>query len=235
MDKRGDAETHTYKQELEKEKADSKEYQEYVDENGARYRVPYHMVKEIIFTGIKKEDLIDTEHSARLQYRLMLKDSILFAKVEFVARKIRVTYNPDTSDNRKEKISLQQLVDFLAKEGVHVDAQQAQQRDVDYYNEIYKYQYSPPSVREHPPYGYTLEEWRNGMKAEYETHKSEYDKAKLDKYHAFQNEYAQEHPELAAELGIKIETKKEDDSLLGRALKKKKEEKDEKGFWFHGV
>ncbi len=234
MDRRENADTHTYQKELEKERAETKEYNEYVDENGAKYRVPYHMVREVTFTGLKKEELIDTEHSARLQYRFMLMDSILFAKVEFVARKIKLTYNPETADNRKEKMSLQQIIEFLAKQGVHVDQQQMQQRDVDYYNEIYKYQYNPPSIREHPPYGYTLEEWRK-MKAEYEAKKAEYEHGKLEKFHAFQNEYLREHPELAEELGIKIEPEKEEKGLIGKVLKKKKEKKDEKGFWFHGV
>ncbi|MDE1873719.1 MAG: hypothetical protein KGI04_01195 [Candidatus Micrarchaeota archaeon] len=240
MDKRGDAEIHTYQQELAKEKADTKSYDEYVEENGKRFYVPYHTVREVIFSGVSKEDLRDTEHAARLQYRLMLKDSILFAKVEFVARRIKITFNPEGADNRKEKMSLQQLIEFLAKEGVNVDQKQMQQRDVDYYNEIYKYQYNPPSIREHPPYGYTLEEWRNGMKAEYETHKQQYDKAKLDKFHTFQKSYVLEHPELAEELGIDINAIKEEEekkvSLIDKVLKKDKaKKKDEKGFWFHGV
>jgi hypothetical protein len=238
VDKRGDAETYTYAQELEKEKADTKDYQEYVEENGKKFYVPYHTVREVIFSGIKKEELIDTEHAARLQYRLMLKDSILFAKVEFVARRIKVTYNPDDANNRKEKISLQQLIELLAKEGVHVDEKQMQQRDVDYYNEIYKYQFNPPSIREHPPYGYTLEEWRNGMKAEYESRKEVYDKAKLEKFREFQEGYLLQHPELAKELGVDIgaiqEKEKKRTPLLGKLVKKKKET-GEKGFWFHGI
>lgn len=237
MDRRDNVDSsNTYAKELEKERAEGREYDEYITEGGAKYRVPYRTVREVIFTSVEKEgEMRDTEHAARLQYRLMLQDAILFAKVEFVARKIKITYNPDNADNRKAKMSLQQISEFLAKEGVHVDISTAQQRDVDYYNEIYKYQYNPPSIREHPPYGYTLEEWRKGMKAEYESKKDEYEQAKKEKFHNFQDEYVREHPELAAELGIKIEPKKEDKSLIGRVLKKNKKSKDEKGFWFHGV
>ena len=236
MDRREDADTYTYQKELEKERAETKEYNEYVEENGLKYRVPFHTVRQIVFTDVKKEELIDTEHAARLQYRLMLQEAVLFAKVEFVARKISITYNPTGADNRKAQMSRQDVVDFLAKQGVHVgtNPESVSERDVDYYNEHYKYHYNPPSIREHPPYGYTLDEWRNGMKAEYETHKAAYDKAKLDKYHEFQNNYLREHPELAAEMGVKVQEPKEEKGILGKILKKKAK-KDEKGFWFHGV
>ncbi len=234
MDRREDSESYTYQKELEEERKQGKvEYNDYVEENGAKFRVPYKMVKEVTFNNIKKEEMIDTEHAARLQYRLMLQEPVLFAKVEFVARKIHVTYNPDDAVNRKMKWSLQQVVDFLAGQGVHIDPREMEQHDVDYYKKHYSYHYNPDTIREHPPYGYTREEWQK-MKAEYATKKAGYEQGKLDKFHAFQEEYLREHPELAAELGVKIEPKKEEKDLVGKLLKKKAK-KDEKGFWFHGV
>lgn len=203
MDKRENSDAVTYQKDLEKELAEIKQYDEYVDEKGVRLRIPYKNVKQVSFSNLKKEELIDAEHAARLQYRLMLLEAVLFAKVEFAERRITITYNPPEAQSRKEKMSLQQIVDFLAKENVRVDAQQMQEKDVDYYNEIYKYQYSPKSVREHPPYGYTLEEWGK-MKADYEAKKAVYWKEDLEKFHAWQQNYLREHPELAAELGVEL-------------------------------
>ncbi len=233
MDRREGTDDITYQKELERERAENKEYEEYVEENGVKFRVPYKTVKEVTFVNIRKDELIDAEHSARLQYRIMLLEAVLFAKVEFVARKIKITYNPLEAESRKAKMSLQQIVDFLAKEGVYVSTEGMQERDVDYYNEIYKYQFNPPSIREHAPYGYTMEEWKK-MKPEYEAGKNAYEKKKLEKFHAWQHEYLIQHPELAAQLGVKIEEEKKKKSVLDRVFKKKKDSGD-KGFWFHGV
>ena len=68
--------------------------------------VPYHMVKRVTFTNISKAEMIDIPHAARLQYRLMLLEPIMKASVDFTKSKIIVTYNPDTADNNKEKMSL---------------------------------------------------------------------------------------------------------------------------------
>lgn len=233
MDRRENTDAITYKKELERERAENKEYQEYVEENGAKFRVPYKNVRQVVFSNLKKEELIDTEHAARFQYRLMLLEAVLFAKVEFVARKITITYNPPEAESRKEKMSLQQIVDFLAKEGIHINPLEMQEKEVDYYNDIYKYQYNPPSIREHAPYGYTLEEWRK-MKADYLAKKVIFEKNKIEKFHAWQQDYLRGQPELAAEMGVKIEEEKKP-TLLGKIFKGKKKQTGEKGFWFHGV
>ena len=78
----------------------------YVEEKGNKFRVPYRMIKRVAFTNVKKSEMIDIPHAARLQYRLMLLEPIIKASVDFTKAKITVTYNPDTSDNNKEKISL---------------------------------------------------------------------------------------------------------------------------------
>ncbi len=230
MDRRDEeVNEYTYQKELEREKKDSKQYNEYVEEDGERFYVPYRMVKEVTFGGISKEDMMDSEHAARLQYRLMLQEAVLFAKVEFVARKIRITYNPESAaDNRKAKTSREALAEFLAKEGVHVNERSVAERDVDYYNEIYKYHFNPAVIREHPPWGYTMDEWK-GMKAEYEAKKEGYELKKLSNFHEFQNEYLAEHPDVALQMGKKPVPKGAKRGLFGKKSTK------EKGFWFHGV
>lgn len=232
MDRRDEPGTneYTYQKELEREKKENKQYNEYVEENGERFYVPYRMVKEVTFADIAKEGLVDSEHAARLQYRLMLQEAVLFAKVEFVARRIRVTYNPESAtDNRKAKTTRKKLEEFLAKEGVKVNEMSVAEREVDYYNEHYRYHFNPQVIREHPPWGYTADEWKK-MKAEYEAKKGAYEKEKLDSFHEFQNEYISEHPELAARMGVKPVV----DKAQGAFGKKKKGSK-EKGFWFHGI
>lgn len=226
MDKREEAAGNEYLKDLQQGGESSTV--EYVVEGGNKFRVPYKMVKEVTFENVKRDELIDIEHAARLQYRLLLSDAILRAKVEFVKQRIRLTYNPEGTEVRNEKISLEGLVAILAAEGVHVDASHAVEKDVDYYKEIYSYQYNPPSIREHAPYGYTLEEWRT-MKPEYERNKAKYEEGKLRKFQEFQGEYAGEHPELLKP-GVKSKPQKK--PLLGIFGKKKK---GEKGFWFHGV
>ena len=221
MDKRENVEQNLYQKELQEEAGS---FNEYVEENGNKFRMPYKMVKEVIFNNIRKEELIDIEHSARLQYRLLLNDAILRAKVEFVKQRITLTYSPMGSETSKPKISIEGIADTLAAEGVHLDFGSMTERDVDYYKEIYGYQFNPPSIREHAPYGYTLDEWRK-MKPEYEKKKAEYERGKLKKFEEFQEGYVQEHPELAKQGKTEKPQKK---PLLGIFGKKKKN--DEKGF-----
>src|SRR5580700_1080029 len=138
MDRREGVSESGFKKDLEQQ---SDDYNDKVMEDGKPIRVPYSMVKEVIFTNLSEIELRDIEHSARLQYRLLLMDPVLKAKVEFIRKKIIITYNPTGAENRKEKISQRELVEFLAKEGVHVNIDYIAERDVDYYNEIYKYQF----------------------------------------------------------------------------------------------
>lgn len=226
MDKRENVEQNLYQKELQEEAGN---FNEYVEENGNKFRMPYKMVKEVIFNSVRKEELIDIEHAARLQYRLLLNDAILRAKVEFVKQRITLTYNPIDSETSKPKISVEGIAEMLAAEGVHLDLGARTERDVDYYKEIYSYQFNPPSIREHAPYGYTLDEWRK-MKPEYQRKKAEYEKKKLEKFEAFQEGYAQEHPDFAKQAGIEVKPQKK--PILGIFGRKKS---GEKGFWFHGV
>ncbi len=173
------------------------DYDDQVVYKGKTYRVPYKMVKEVTITGVSKEELRDIEHSARLQYRLLLLDSVLKAKIEFIRARIIITYNPKESPNRKDKISQEELIAFLAKEGVHIDPAKAVSRDVDYFEEIYKYQFEPATIREHAPYGYTLEEWKTKLKPEWEKMQAESKIKKYENFKKFQENYLETHPQLA--------------------------------------
>src|SRR5580700_4433856 len=117
------------------EKSNS-EYNAYVVEDGKQYRVPYKIIKKATFTNVKKEELIDIPHAARLQYRLMLMDPVIKATVDYVKCKISILYNPREADNIREKISLEELTEFLSKQGVNVSAVQGDNtiiEDYDYY------------------------------------------------------------------------------------------------------
>src|SRR5271155_4685102 len=103
MDRRENAPHETaYQQDLKKQEV-AATYDDMVVENGKSFRVPYKMVRQVYFSNIKKEELIDLEHAARLQYRLLLMDSVIKAKVEFAKLKIWIVFNPKEANNRKEK------------------------------------------------------------------------------------------------------------------------------------
>lgn len=208
-------------------------YNDKVIENGIAYRVPYGIVKTVVFKNIRKDELIDLEHAARLQYRLLLNDAVLKAKVEFAKLMISITYNPDDAENLKEKISIEGIIDFLAGEGIHVDTNSMSTADFDYYNEMYRRQFDPPSIREHPPYTYTQEEWKR-MKPAWEEKVRKSEEKKLAEFHEWENRYAELHPEMKFE---KIPVSGKRPSLLGRIMGRngRKAGKDEKGFWFHGI
>ena len=204
---------------------------QYIEENGNLFRVPYRMVAKVTFSNVSKADFVDPEHAARLQYRLMLNDAILKARVHYAKGNIVIIYNPENADNLKEKISLEEIIKFLNSEGVHVSAANAVKEDYDYYKNFYSYAFSPPAIREHAPYGYTLQEWRK-IKPEWEKKKVEYTVKKEQQFHDWQMSYLREHPELAKELGIELQDKKKltlKEKLLGR------KSSSGKGFWFHGA
>ncbi len=214
-------------------KTEEIEYDDKVEYNGKTYRVPYKMIKEAVFSNLESKDLIDIEHCARLQYRLLLLDSVLKAKVEFIRNRITVIYNPKDAANRKEKISKEELIAFIEKEGVIIDPQHVSERDVDYVKEIYTYQFEPATIREHAPYGYSMSEWKR-MKPEWEKKQSESIRAKYNKFRKWQNSYLEQHDDLAKEYNYVKEEKKV--GLVGKLLGKgKKEGEKDKGFWFHGV
>ncbi len=131
----------------------------YITENGVKVRLPYRMIKKVTITGLDQKELIDIPHTARLQYRLLLFDAVIKAKIEFVKKRMYIIYNNPEADNAKEKMSLQQLTDFLAKEGVHIKPESTKVEDYDYYKQYYSTTFFPESIREAPPYGWTREQW----------------------------------------------------------------------------
>ncbi len=227
MDHRENLDQNLYEKELKD--SEEKAYDDFVTINGKSYRVPYRMIKEVTFEGVSKAEMIDLEHAARLQYRLMLQDSIIRAKVEFAKQRIDIVYNPTESNKRKEKISLPDLIAFMAKEGINVEQCKRSERDFDYLKEMYTYQYEPPTIREHPPYGYTAKEWAE-MKDDYYKKVEEAKQKGREKFEEFQRQYAAEYPEIFG--------KEEGSDDKKMTLKEKifgKKKKQDKGFWFHGV
>ncbi len=134
----------------------------FIEEDGKKYRMPYTIIKKVTFSNLEDKELIDIPHAARLQYRLLLFDAVIKAKVDYHKRFIRIIYNPPEADNIKEKISRAKLIEFLAGEGVHVNeaSENMVEEPYDYQKELYNYAYFPPSIREAPPYGWTRAEWK---------------------------------------------------------------------------
>lgn len=194
-----------YQEDLNKNSGISDEQitQQYITEDGNRIRMPYKMVKEAVFSNISKSDMIDSEHAARLQYRLMLNDAVIKARVHYIKGTIRVIYNPTVANNLREKISLDGIISFLGAEGINVDQAAIDDHDYDYYANYYSKTFNPASIREHAPYGYTLREWRK-LKPDWEKRKAEYAAKSEQKQKDFQMQYLINHPELAEAMGIEI-------------------------------
>jgi hypothetical protein len=210
-------------------------YDEFVVEDGKKYRIPYKMVKKVTFTDLKKEELIDIPHAARLQYRLMLMDPIIKATVDFTKLKISILYNPREADNIREKMSIEEIKEFLSKQGVNVESEHTLLEDYDYYKNLYTYAYTPPSIRERAPYAYTMDEWKK-MKPEWEQRQKEGEIAKQVKFKKFQDEYLENVPEMAAKIDPNYKPSADVKvTFMGKIFGKKKAMKKEKGFWFHGM
>ncbi len=205
----------------------------YVVENGKRYMVPYRIIKRAVFENIERAQLIDIPHAARLQYRLMLMDPVIKASVDFTKAKITILYNHIGADNNKEKISIEELTAFLAKEGVMTNPSYTIIEDYDYYKNFYSYAYNPAKIRERAPYGYTMEQWQK-MKPDWEIKMVEGEAAKKAKFKAFQESYLDSNPDAAAvvEPG-RAPKKKQKPTLKERIFGKNNS--NGKGFWFHGI
>ncbi len=185
-----------YKEELEKESHMNLDLsKEYVIINGSQFRMPYRMVKKVVFSNINKQELIDQQHAARLQYRLMLLDPVIKAQVNYLKSQIMVIYNPEGADNIRDKISLSGIVEFLEKEGVHTDQKSTSESDYDYVKEMYSYFFNSPRIREHPPYGFTEQEWKK-LKPKFEEETKKQKVEKWQKFLDFQKKYKEEHPEI---------------------------------------
>ncbi len=241
MDRREEIQSdrNRYKKELEEQRDQEIDFsKQYIEENGNKIRVPYRTVKKIVFLDVSQTELRDIEHAARLQYRLMLQDAVLKATINFTKKTITVIFNPDDADNLKEKTNPDNIMAFLAEQGVHVDRSMMKEEDYDYLNNLYNYAFNPPSIREHPPYGYTKAEWEK-IKPEWEAKSAKATKEKLEKFRKFQENYdakiwAQQNPEAAA---AKAEEERKSKSLMHRIFggKKKQGDKGDKEFWFHGI
>ncbi len=185
-----------YKEELAKESKENIDLsKEYIRENNALIRMPYRMIKQVTFSDVSKADMIDQQHAARLQYRLMLLDAVIKARVNYAKGHISIIYNPVGADNIREKISLDELIEFLGKEGVHVDRNKMKNEDYDYYKEFYSYAFNPNRIREHPPYGMSEEEWKK-RKPKFEEEARESERSKWQKFKEWQQKYKEEHKDI---------------------------------------
>lgn len=220
--------------EIKQDESKRQDFDSYIDEDGRKYHVPYGIVKRAVFSNLKKEELIDIPHAARLQYRLMLLDPVIKAKVDFTKQRIIVVYNPRTANNIKEKISQDELVGILAKEGIHTDPAHTEEADYDYYKDFYSYTYNPQRIRERPPYGYSPEEW-GGMKGEYENKMQKLEVEKRQKFKEWQDSYLEANPEIAQKVVPDFKPKVVKRSFLTKIFGKGKRREKDKGFWFHGV
>ena len=178
-----------------KESENSRGHVVYIEENGKRYPIPYKTLKLVEFSNLDKTELIDQEHSARLQYRLLLLDAVIKAYVEFQNAKITIIYNPLEADNIKEKINLDELIKFLDGEGIKINKEYLKERDYDYYKEFYLYTFNPKTVRESTPYGTTLEQWRK-EKPKWEKKLQKVSEKKLNDFYEYQKKYEKLHPEV---------------------------------------
>ncbi len=221
---------------IKQEERNESEFNTYVTEDGRQYRVPYRIIKKVTFTNLKKEEIIDIPHAARLQYRLMLMDPVIKASVDFTKSKIAILYNPREAENIKEKISLDELIEFLAKQGVIVDKDHMLVEDYDYYKNLYTYAYTSPSIRERAPYGYKMDEWKK-MKPEWEVKMKEGEIKKQEKFRDFQQNYLGTVPEMAQKIDPNYKQNETvvKTTFLGKLFGGKKKLQKEKGFWFHGV
>ena len=216
------------------EKGEGEEYDDRIEVAGKTYRMPYKIIKEATFSNLDPSELKDIPHCARLQYRLLLLDPVLKAKAEFIRNRVTVTYNPPEAKNRKEKISRDELIGLIEKEGVHIKPSGISERDVDYFEEIYKYQSEPATIREHAPYAYTLNEWRK-IKPEWAQNQAKNISEKYAKFRSWQNSYLGQHSELTKKYGYKPNPEQQNrPSLIDRIIGRGKKE-GEKSFWFHGV
>ncbi|BCS90985.1 MAG: hypothetical protein ARM1_0442 [Candidatus Micrarchaeota archaeon] len=203
----------------------------YIEENGVKFIIPYKIITEVKFK-VKKEDLIDIPHSARLQYRLMLLDAVIRATVDFTRERITIVYNDVNNFNNKPKLSIDEIVEFLNVNGVHVSRDDIiERRDYDYYKEFYSYTYNPKVIRKAAPYGISQEEW-DRIAPEYERMIKEAERKKIDSFKAWQRQYELEHRDV---FGV-TDNLSEDKGVLQRfkRLFIKKEDSN-KGYWFHGL
>jgi len=165
---------------------------ELIEELGKKYHIPYKIVKEAVIK-VKKEDLKSFGDAAALQYKLMTDDAILKASVNYPKGTITVIFNPVGAKNLRPKTELDAILAKLAREGVA--ALNAEEHDYDYYKDFYSYAFSPPKIRDRPPYGYDEKTWQK-IKEDYESQRQKHEKEKLNKFRKWQAQYYQRHRDI---------------------------------------
>ncbi len=165
----------------------------FISEDGKSYRMPYRAVRRAVLSNLRRDELQDARHAARLQYSLMLLEPVIKATVDFGELKATVIYNPLDADNGMPKTDLGHIEDVLAQQGVHMHPGSVKDESYDYYGQLYSYAYSPRRTRESVPYGHSTKEWK-GMERAYESKLAKADKRKLARFRAWQDRYLREHP-----------------------------------------
>ncbi|MGC8662386.1 MAG: hypothetical protein ACP5RT_01210 [Candidatus Micrarchaeia archaeon] len=117
--------------------------------------IPYDKIRHVII-NVKKEELVDIPHSARLQYRLLTNDAIIKAKVNYQKGTIEIYYNPEEKENKSQlkKISLNKILEILEENNVHAKADDAKGEVVDYKETLFKEAYNPKEIKHIKPYGW---------------------------------------------------------------------------------
>ncbi len=117
--------------------------------------IPYDKIVHATIK-VKKAELIDIPHAARLQYRLMTNDAIIKAKVHFQKEYIELYYNPKSEENKsmQPKISLDEIIKILNDNGVHPLKNGIKEEIVDYKTTLFDKMFNPPQIREIRPHGW---------------------------------------------------------------------------------
>jgi len=157
MDRRELHNTQGYAEELARESKEEIDVsKEYIKEGDALIRMPYRKIKKVTFTNIKKEELKDIPHAARLQYRLLTNDAIIKAKVHYQKELIEIYYNPKSSENKstQPKMSLDEIIKILNENSVHPEKDAIKEEIVDYKKTLFDRAFNAKQIRHAKPYSW---------------------------------------------------------------------------------
>ncbi|MGC9099007.1 MAG: hypothetical protein ACP5HW_00450 [Candidatus Micrarchaeia archaeon] len=117
--------------------------------------IPYDKIKYAKIK-VKKEELIDMPHAARLQYRLLTNEAIIKAKVHFNEGLIELYYNPKGKENKslQPKTSMEEILKILADNNVHAKTEDVKEEVVDYKEKLFEPTFHPKEIRKVKPYGW---------------------------------------------------------------------------------
>ncbi|MGC8709997.1 MAG: hypothetical protein ACP5RF_00045 [Candidatus Micrarchaeia archaeon] len=115
--------------------------------------IPYKKIVHAVIS-VDKKGLVDVPHAARLQYRLLLNDAIIKAKVSFAKGSIELYYNKKGAENELPKISLDGIIALLKENGVEPKENGIKEEEVEYKDTLYNYAFEPKEIKKAKPYGW---------------------------------------------------------------------------------